>query len=263
MTVWQHALVTGAAGAIGGEIAAALRARQPGLRLSLVDIDERGAGRVADRLGGDTAVAAWDLAQPDVLAPLSEALVEARGPVDLLVNCAGIMEVRSFAATAWEVGARLLRVDLESPLRLMSIFVPPMVASRHGTIVNVASLAGVAPLRGCAYYGAAKAGLAMASDIARLELEPKGVHVLTVLPGPVRSVLERRAREQFGGAHIARLAPAGDPKVLAERVVRACVRRQARVVYPALYELAGHFPGIAGGLTRALSPAPADAPSAP
>jgi short-subunit dehydrogenase len=257
--VTRHALITGAAGAIGAELARAFRARQPDLRLSLIDCDEAGARRVGDRLGGDVHVAAWDLAEPERLAPLVTELTQERGDVELLVNCAGIMEVRSFAKTSWDVGARLLRIDLESPLRLMSLCVPGMLARGRGTIVNVASLAGVTPLRGCAYYGAAKSALAMASDIARLELAPQGVHVLTVYPGPVRSELERKARAQYPRASLARYAPAGDPAALADHVVKACERRRARVMYPPLYALAGRFPGLASGITRALSPAATDA----
>ena len=150
-----------------------------------------------------------------------------------------------------------MRVDMESPLRLMSLVVPSMTAAKRGTVVNVASMAGVTPLRGCAYYGAAKAGFAMASEIAHLELAQRGVHVVTVYPGPVRSALESRARGQFRQTTLARFAPAGDPAALAERVVAACERKRARVVYPPLYDLASRFPGIASGITRALSPMPA------
>lgn len=255
---WTHALVTGAANGIGAAIAHALRMRAPRLRLTLVDIDEEGARAVASRVGGDAIVARWDLADPSSLPGLAEELVARRGPVDVLVNCAGIMEVRSFAATPWEVGARLMRIDLESPLRLMSIFAPAMVEAKRGVVINVASMAGLTPLRGCAYYGASKAGLAMASDIAHLELAPHGVHVVTVYPGPVRSGLEQRARAQFGTSNLARLVPAGDPDELATRIVDACERRRPRVVYPPLYDLASRFPTVATGITRAFSPAASD-----
>ncbi len=128
-------------------------------------------------------------------------------------------------------------------------------------MINVSSMAGVTPLRGCAYYGAAKAGIAMASEIARLELAPHGVHVVTVYPGPVHSRLERRARGQARPTLLARWLPTGDPHELAERIVDACERRRARVVYPGLYELASRFPGLAGRVTRLASPSPLDAPA--
>jgi len=145
----KHILVTGAAGAIGGAIAAAFRKQDPGARFSLVDVNDEATAREARRVGGDAAPYNWDLSKVDALPALYAALEDERGPVDVLVNCAGIMEVRSLVATPWELGAKLMRIDLESPLRLMSLAAPGMVRRGHGTIVNVTSMAGVTPLRGC------------------------------------------------------------------------------------------------------------------
>jgi NAD(P)-dependent dehydrogenase (short-subunit alcohol dehydrogenase family) len=117
-------------------------------------------------------------------------------------------------------------------------------------------MAGVTPLRGCTFYGAAKAGLAMASEIARLELLPHGVHVVTVYPGPVRSPLEARARAQVPPALIARAVPMGDPGPLARRILRAYDEGAPRVVYPTFYDLANRVPRVAGWVTSWLSPTP-------
>jgi short-subunit dehydrogenase len=255
----EHVLVTGAAGAIGAAIARRFARRDAGALLSLVDIDLAGAERVAREIGPRAKAERWDLAEPSSLPACFDALVAAKGPVDILVNCAGIMEIRAFAATDWEVGARLLRIDLESPLRLMSLAVASMRARRRGTIVNVSSMAGVTPLRGCSFYSAAKAGLAMASEIARSELAPAGVHVVTVYPGPVRSGLERRARAQVAETALTRLLPTGEAEPLAARIVDACDKKKPRVVYPPFYEVANRFPGIAARASVALSPMPKDA----
>lgn len=251
----DHVLITGAAGAIGAALARTLRARHPAAKLTLVDVDETGAGRVAREVGA-AEVAAWDLAKPDTLPAAVEAVVAHRGPIDMLVNCAGIMEMRSLAGTPWSLGTRLLDIDLVSPLRLMSLVAPSMIERRGGMIVNLSSLAGVTPLRGATFYGAAKAGLAMASEIARLELLPHGVRVVTVYPGPVRSDLEKRARAQLPPAWIARNLPVGEPEPLARRIVEACDRGEARVVYPSFYELANRAPRLAGWITAAFSPTP-------
>ncbi len=253
-----HALITGGAGAIGAAIARVLRARDPGIRLHLVDVDQDGLSRVASSVGGDVGVGTWDLARPESLDDAVAALTVEHGDVDLLVNCAGFMEVRSIATIPWELAERLLRVDLESPLRLMSLLAPPMVAARRGAIVNVASMAGVTPLRGCAHYGAAKAGLAMASECAQLDLAPHGVTVVTVLPGPVRSRLEERARSQYVPSLVSKLMSAGDPDVLARLIVAAVDRGTPRVVYPPLYDVASRFPRIASRLSKVLSPPPRD-----
>jgi short-subunit dehydrogenase len=255
----SHILVTGAAGAIGGALAQSLARRHPGAHFSLVDVDGDGLARAAAALpsGARSSVHRWDLSAPEALVAPWEALVAEHGVIDGLVNCAGIMDVRTVAAMPWEVARRVLDVDLTSPLRLMSLAAPAMVSAGGGVIINVSSMAGRVPLRGCAYYGGAKAGLAMASEIAHLELAPHGVHVVTVYPGPVASALERGARAQLEPSFISRVMPVGDPDRMAELIVRAIERRAARVVYPPLYAVADRALGFATWVTRRFSPTPA------
>ncbi len=249
-----HILVTGAAGAIGGALARALAARHPAARLTLVDLAP--ADDLAGELGGRAVSVRWDLAQPDGIEPALAELVKTRGPIDGLVSSAGIMDVGWFAATSWRDATRLLDIDLVSPLRLMNLVVPGMVERGRGAIVNLTSMAGRTPLRGCSYYGAAKAGLAMASEIAHLELADRGVAVVTVYPGPVASELERRARAGLAESRLSRLAPVGNAAVLARRVVAALDRGDPRVIYPALYAAADRALGLTRWFTSRFSPEP-------
>ena len=254
-----HVLVTGAAGAIGAAFARQYAKRHPDARFSLIDVHLAGAQKTAVQVGPNAVAARWDLAAPEALESAFAALVAERGEVTVLVNCAGIMDVRSLAATPQEVVARVLRVDLESPLRLMALAAPAMRTARRGIIVNVASMAGITPLLGCSSYGAAKAGLAMASEIARRELAAQGVHVVTVYPGPVHSDLEKRARAQLESTWVTRWLPTGEAEPLAQQMLQACELRRARVVYPAMYELARRLPGVGAWVTGLLSPRPIDA----
>jgi uncharacterized protein len=252
----RHALVTGAAGAIGGALARALAVRAPGARLTLVDKDVRGVEDLAREIGPRARAHVWDLAYPDELPAAYEALTAADGELDVLVNCAGIMELRTFAGTPWSLGGRLLAIDFLSPMRLMSLALPSMRARREGVVVNLASLAGVVPIRGAGFYGAAKAGLAAASEIARIELARDGVHVVTVYPGPVSSGLERHARAQVPATFLSRWLPVGVAEPLAERIVRAAESRRPRVVYPPLYEVAARALAVTRVVTERLSPDP-------
>ena len=248
----EHLLVTGSSGAIGGAIARALRRRHRAARLTLLDVVEAPSRALADALGGDVGVVPCDLADP---AAALRAVDDARarfGPVSGLVNCAGFMEVRRFDQIPWTRAAELLAVDLVSPLAIMRAVVDDMTAARRGFIVNVASMAGKVTLPGCAFYGAAKAGLSMASEIARRELAGSGIHVLTVYPGAVASALEARARDQYGRTLVTRLVPTGDPDVLAAKIVGALDARRARVVYPSLYALG--LLGIANPIALAFGP---------
>lgn len=251
----EHVLVTGAAGAIGSAVAARLAHEAPNARLSLVDKNP-----ISHAFGNRAHTFMWDLAEPHTLdAAWHDATKDASKPVDVLVNCAGFMELRTFAGTPWPLGKALLDVDLVSPLRLMSLAMPSMCASGYGVVVNVTSMAGVVPLRGSSYYGAAKAGLAMASEIARIELKSAGIRVLTVYPGPVASELERRARAQVRPTFAARAIPTGDPNALADAIVRALRHGASRVIYPSIYGAAAPsspWLSIARRFTETFSPAP-------
>jgi short-subunit dehydrogenase len=254
----RHALVTGAAGAIGGALCRILAERYPQLRLSLVDRDAVGLKRRRDALGDRCAALSADLAQPSTMPALWQRAKQGFGAVDLLVNCAGLMEIRSFSATSWELGERLLNIDLISPLRLMQLAACDMQSGDH--IVNISSMAGRVPMRGYSYYGAAKAGLGVASEIAALDLAEKGIAVLTVYPGPVRTPLEARGRTQIRADLFSRHAPVGDPQKLAQRIERALRSGKRRVVYPAIYAVAEELLGLTSRFAGRLSPMPTDDP---
>jgi len=258
MTAPRHVLITGAAGAIGGAIARAMRGAWPEVRLALLDRDASTMAALAASLGNASTHGA-DLAQIDRL-PDVVAEIERAAPLDGLVNCAGIMRVRDVATWSWEDAQALLAIDLLAPLRLQDLVVRGLVercATECGVIVNIASMAGKVPLKGCTYYGASKAGLGMASEIARADLASRGVRVVTVYPGPVRSALEQGARDDYGGGGMfGKLAPIGDPAELAERVMRAIERDEPRVIYPRMYQAAWSATNLASWFALAYGPPP-------
>ena len=251
----QHVLVTGAAGAIGSAITRAMRAAWPQTRFALLDREIAAMQRLADEVGNASRHAV-DLTDLDAL-PNVVAEIERVAPLDGLVNCAGIMDVRRIESWRWEDARRSLDVNLLAPLRLQDLVVPGMVARRRGVIVNVSSMAGRVPLKGCTYYGASKAGIGMASEIARAELARHGIRVLTVYPGPVKSQLEQGARDNWGGGGaVGRIAPVGDPVVLAGKIMRAIERDVPRVIYPRMYGIGWTAPNAAARIMLAVGPLP-------
>lgn len=256
MSSSPHLLLTGASGSLGGALARALRKQNHGARFTLLEPREEAAQALASELGGAVQVLRCDLASHETIPAALEQARARFGPVEGLVNCAGFMEVRRFERLPWERAEALLMVDLVSPLRLMHAVVPEMLAAGQGFVVNVASMAGRVTLRGCAFYCAAKGGLAMASEIAHHELGPRGVRVLTVYPGAVASPLEARAKAQYGNTLVTRWVPTGRPDELARRVLEALAQKRARVVYPAAYAL-GLF-ALAGPLALRVGPSATD-----
>ena len=250
-----HVLVTGAAGAIGAAIARAMRAAWPACQLALLDRDAGPGGALAALAAelGNATTHGVDLTKLDELPDLIASLA----PLDGLVNCAGIMRVQQVQSWKWDDAQELMAVDLLAPLRLQDLVARGMVERGHGVIVNIASMAGKVPLKGCAYYGASKAGLAMASEIARADLAPHGIRVVTVYPGPVRSALEQGARDAYGGGGVlGKLAPSGDPAELATRIMKALEHDEPRVIYPRLYGVGWSATNLSSWIALSYGPPP-------
>lgn len=249
-----HVVITGATGAIGSALARAMRAAWPSAQLALVDREQASLDALAAELGTATGHA-FDLRRLDALPELI-ATIERAGPIDGLVNCAGVMRVQDVSSWRWEDAQELLAIDLLAPLRLQDLVVRGMVERGAGLILNIASMAGRVPLRGCTYYGASKAGLAMASEIARAELADRGVQVVTVYPGPVKSALEAGARAEFGGGGLFGRLPPGDAGELARRIMRAIVAHEPRVIYPRVYGIGWTAPNLSRWIALSFGPPP-------
>ena len=249
----KHILITGAAGAIASAITQILAQRYPQAHFTLIDINEQALQQRVQALGNRASYALWDLFKPEQLAEQWQKITQNK-PVDLLVNCAGIMDIISFQGTGWQLGWKLLSVNLISPLRLMDLALADMPAG--GGIINIASMAGRVPITGCAYYSGAKAGMAMASEIADNELKERNIHVLTVYPGPIFSDLEAHARGQVKQGMVSKLIPTGQAQDIAQEIVDSFQRKKVRVIYPKAYAVAHYFNAVSQWFVAAFSPKP-------
>ena len=248
----MHVVVTGASSGIGEAIAREFFAR--GASVTLVarrrDLLLRIAGAGANR----SNIITTDLAEPDVRLDWVDEAENALGPIDVLVNNAGIQIVERATTTDWADAERMLRLNLHVPLRLTTMLLARMIPRRSGTIVDIASMAAIAPTPGMFFYNAAKGGLAAASEGLRAEVKKHGIHVVTVYPGPVTSELEAAGRAAFEDTASTRNAPTGSPEVLARLVADAVAKKRDRVIYPRMYGLARHFPNAARWAVDAFTP---------
>jgi short-subunit dehydrogenase len=174
----RHVLITGAAGGLGPVIAAAFAAH--GARLSLAarpeDTVPVPAGAQANAFPGDLLVAET----PEQLVASAEA---AFGPVDVLVNNAGVEHLGALQDAAVEHLVAAVRLNLEIPMRLARAVLPGMLAQRRGHVVNMASLAGKGPTPFGTAYGATKHGMVGFTRALRAELHGTGVSASAVCPG--------------------------------------------------------------------------------
>lgn len=246
----MHVLVTGASSGIGEAIAREYFSR--GARVTLVARRKEELERIAK--GGRSHVVVRDIGADEDPSPWVDEAENALGPIDVLVNNAGIQIVKRAVETDWSAAEHLLRLDLLAPLRLTTIVLRRMIPRGSGTIVDVASMAAIAPTPGMFFYNAAKGGLAAASEGLRVEVKKHGIHVVTVYPGPVTSALEAAGRAAYEDHASARYTPTGKPDVLARLVVDAVERKHPRVVYPRIYGVARHFPNATRWALDALTP---------
>jgi short-subunit dehydrogenase len=257
----SHVFITGASSGIGESIARAWIAE--GARVTLLARREDRLRKLAAEAPDRSHVIVTDLARDISVAELFDEADRALGPVDVLVNNAGVQIVAPAHETAWERGAALLTVDLLAPLRLTQEALRRMLPRGQGTIVDIASMAALAPTPGMFFYNAAKGGLAGASEGLRAEARRGGVHVVTVYPGPVHSAMEAAGRAAYPDSAAVRFTPTGDSDVLARLVLAAVRKKRPRVIYPRSYVLARWFPATTRWVTDRLTPPLKQLPASP
>ncbi len=246
----MHVAVTGASSGIGEAIARAFG--QQGCSLTLVARRTADLERLAAEFAGRCQIFTRDLADSpnctDWLPPAQASF----GPIDVLVNNAGMENTGPTLHTDPAHGVKLLHLNLHTPILLTRAVLPEMVARKAGTVVQVASVAALVPAPMQAWYGASKAGLAAFSEALRAELAGSGVHVVTVYPGPVKTAMADAAYERFGGRQgVVGMLPEGNTAELAELVLDAVERKRPRVIYPRFYTLTRWAPWFARWTTDA------------
>ncbi|MCO4764371.1 MAG: SDR family NAD(P)-dependent oxidoreductase [Myxococcales bacterium] len=256
-----HVIVTGASSGIGEALALAFGAA--GHSLTLVARRKEKLQALAAQIDGPCHVVSHDLSVPERATDWLAGAIEANGPVDVLINNAGVQTIDRVEQADIEASERLISLNLLSPLRLTRAVVPEMKARKTGTIVDVASMAALAPTPGMAWYSASKAGLAAASDAIRTELLGTGVHVVTVYPGIIgETAMGAHGLTRYEETPALKMQPQGTAEELARRVMKAVDKRRDRVIYPAFNTTARHLPGLTRWVMDKFSPQLIDASDA-
>lgn len=218
----RTAIVTGASRGIGAHIARSLAAE--GVNLALVARGGDALSALARELstGGVRAVPiVADLADLSRLDSLIERAEAELGPLDILINNAGIHAVRMFADESPAQTEEMLHVNLLSPIQLTHALLPKLLARKAGHIVNVASLAGKTSAPYTVSYSTSKAGLVGFSHCLRNELRGTGVSVSVLCPGFVTDEGMFSVLEHKHGAKVSPLLGTVKPEQVASAVLRA------------------------------------------
>ena len=191
------ALVTGASGGIGSEIARALAGQ--GARLALSGSNVAKLEAFAATLPGDHVCLPCDLSNAESVEALIPAAVAALGKLDILVNNAGITRDNLAMRMKDEEWDAVIRVNLEAAFRLCRAACKPLMKARFGRIITITSVVGTTGNPGQVNYAAAKGGLVAMSKSLGQELASRGITVNCVAPGfiatPMTEVLPEAQKE--------------------------------------------------------------------
>ena len=252
----MHVAITGASSGIGEALAREWA--KAGAKVTLVARRRELLDKLAAECGNDAFPITHDLSDSANATGWLAAAEAKHGPIDVLVNNAGIENIGRTADCDPALGVKLLHLNLITPMLLTRELLPRMIARKSGTIVQIASVAGLVAPPGQAWYGASKAGLAQFTETLRSELVGTGVHVVVVYPGPVKTPMGDAAYEKYPGGRAGKAGktPEGTPDVLARRVRRAVEKRRARVIYPRFYAITYLLPWFSRLVTFRMAPLP-------
>jgi 3-oxoacyl-[acyl-carrier protein] reductase len=215
----KSALITGASGGIGGDIARVLHGAGATVGLSGTRVEPLEA--LAAELGERAYVLPCNLGDAEAVTALPKQAAEAMGSVDILINNAGITRDNLFMRMKDDEWESVLNVNLTSTFRLCKGVLRGMMKARWGRIVNISSVVGATGNPGQANYAASKAGMIGMSKSLAYEVASRGITVNAVAPGFIATAMTDKLSDDQKTSILGQI-PAGrmgDPAEIASAVL--------------------------------------------
>ncbi len=237
----KRVLITGAASGIGRKTAERFAAS--GAAILIADLNAEQARATAasiDAGGGRAAAYALDVTDAAAILALRDRVHRDGGPIDVLVNNAGVVFGGAFLDVPLEKHLATYRVNIEGLTAVTYAFLPDLITQPDTHLVNIASASGFVGLPHGASYAASKWAVIGFSESIRLELAGHGhrhVHTTTVCPSYV-------ATGMFDGARAIRTTGMVDPSRLADLIVRAVLHNRQYVLTPWIVKFTPFLKGV-------------------
>jgi 3-oxoacyl-[acyl-carrier protein] reductase len=201
------ALVTGASGGIGAEIAKALHAQ--GATVGLTGTRVEALEAVKAEIGGDRVhILPCNLSDDEALAALPKQAEEAMGSLDILVNNAGLTRDNLAMRIKDEDWDAVINVNLTASFKLSKAVLRSMMKKRWGRIIGITSIVGVTGNPGQTNYAASKAGMIGYSKSLAYEVASRGITVNCVAPGYIKTAMTENLGESANDAILSKI-PSG------------------------------------------------------
>lgn len=215
----KAALVTGASGGIGADIARTLHAA--GAIVGISGTRETPLNALAEELGDRVHVLPCNLADADAVDALPKAASEAMGSLDILVNNAGITRDGLFMRMSDDDWQSVLDVNLTATMRLCRGAIRGMMKARWGRIVNISSVVGATGNPGQTNYAASKAGVVGFSKSLAYEVASRGITVNSIAPGFIATAMTEKLNDEQRKAILDQVPSGrmGDPSEIAAAVL--------------------------------------------
>jgi NAD(P)-dependent dehydrogenase (short-subunit alcohol dehydrogenase family) len=207
----RTAVITGGASGIG--LAISQRLAQDGASVAVFDVDYAGAERLVKQLQADGSSALAVKVDVSDRRQVDGAVREVRhklGPIQVLVNCAGIEGFEPFQSITEASWDRIMAVNLKGTFNCTQAVVSDMIAAGWGRIINISSSSAQSGAAKMTHYAASKAGVIGFTKALALELGRAGITVNTIPPGSIDTPMLRRAAAagHLGGAGVEQIAAA-------------------------------------------------------
>ena len=228
-----HVLITGASRGIGAAMAE--KFAEAGAKVSLVARSRAPMDALSNKINGHVFIA--DLLDPATVDDLISRVESEAGPIDVLVNNAGLETTAWFHEDTIERIRQVARLNFEAPLMLTRAVLPGMLQRGRGSVVFLSSVAGSSAFPGLASYSGTKAGLNNFVGALRLELRDTPIRFTLVAPGPIDTNMWDHLEQvqdlapMLKRLRLLQLIPKKSPELVAQRTVAAVKadRRHVRI----------------------------------
>ncbi|WP_417280246.1 SDR family NAD(P)-dependent oxidoreductase [Celeribacter sp.] len=221
-TDYGTAFITGGGSGIGR--ASALRLAALGARVAVTDLRPEAAEEVAREIAaqGGTAIAlAHDVADATALPDVVSKAQDELGPIDILVNSAGLILVEPLLDFAHENWCKVMEVNVTGTFTVSQHIARGMAARGYGRIINIASISGLRAGVGRTAYGTSKAAILGLTRQFALELGARGITTNAIAPGVIETPMTRAAYSEETWSRVLDMTPTrrlGQPEDIAEAV---------------------------------------------